>query len=104
MSEEEYNSVVKDMKLLDGTIFGLPIVFDTADEGITAGDKLLLTYKGQNIGTLAVDGVYTPDKPVECVNCYGTASLEHPAVQMVAMERGKYYVSGKVPPSFMPHP
>lgn len=96
MSEEEYNSVVKDMKLLDGTIFGLPIVFDTADEGIAAGDKLLLTYKGQNIGTLAVDGVYTPDKPVECVNCYGTASLEHPAVQMVAMERGKYYVSGKV--------
>lgn len=96
MSEAEYNSVVNDMKLLDGTIFGLPIVFDTADESIAAGDKLLLTYNGQNIGTLAVEEVFAPNKPVECINCYGTSSLEHPAVQMVAMERGKYYVAGKV--------
>lgn len=96
MTEAEYNSVVTNMHLPDGTIFGLPIVFDTADESIVAGDKLLLTYNGQNIATLAVEEKFVPNKPVECVNCYGTTALDHPAVQMVAMERGKYYLAGKV--------
>lgn len=96
MSEAEYTSVVENMALPDGTTFGLPIVFDTADDSIVTGDKLLLTYKGQNIGTLAVDEKYTPNKAVECMKCYGTASIDHPAVQMVAMERGKFYLSGKV--------
>lgn len=47
MTEEEYTSVVEDMKLPDGTLFGLPVVLDTSDEGIAVGDKLLLTYKGE---------------------------------------------------------
>ena len=96
MSEAEYTSVVENMALPDGTTFGLPIVFDAADDSIVAGDKLLLTYKGQNIGTLAVEEKFTPNKAVECMKCYGTAAIDHPAVQMVAMERGKYYLSGKV--------
>lgn len=28
--------------------------------------------------------------------CYGSTSLEHPAVSMVATERGRYYLGGKV--------
>merc|ERR1711924_590692 len=28
--------------------------------------------------------------------CYGTSSLEHPGVQMIAMERGQYYLGGKI--------
>ncbi len=56
------------------------------------GDKVLLTYQGQNIGTVTIDSKWTPNKPLECLKCYGTSSLEHPAVQMVAMERGKYYI------------
>lgn len=47
MTEEEYTSVVENMTLPDGTLFGLPVVMDTSDEGIIVGDKLLLTYKGE---------------------------------------------------------
>ena len=32
---------------------------------------------------------WVPNKPLECLKVYGTSSLEHPAVQMVAMERGE---------------
>ena len=35
-----------------------------------------------------------PDKPLECVKCYGVGTIEHPGVRMVAMERGKYYIGG----------
>ena len=83
---------------MDGTMFGLPIVFDTSDESIVVGDKLLLTYQGQNIGTLTVDEKWQPNKPLECKKCYGTTSIEHPAVQMVSMERGKFYLGGKARP------
>lgn len=43
-------------------LLGIPIVFDTDREDIQVGDKLLITYKGQNIGTLAVDCKWIPDK------------------------------------------
>ncbi len=46
----------------DGTLLGIPIVFDTDREDIVVGDKLLITYKGQNIGTLTVESKYVPDK------------------------------------------
>lgn len=45
---------------------------------------------------MTVDSKWVPDKPLECLKCYGTSKLEHPAVQMVSMERGKYYIGGKI--------
>ena len=76
----------------NGLLFGLPVVFDTHSEKVKAGDKVLLTYQGQNIATLTIDSKWMPNKPVEALKCYGTSSIEHPAVQMISMERGKYYV------------
>lgn len=67
-------------------------MFDTASDKIKVGDKVLLTYQGQNIATLTVDSKWMPNKPVEALKCYGTSSIEHPAVQMISMERGKYYI------------
>jgi hypothetical protein len=32
----------------------------------------------------------------EASKVYGVTTLEHPAVQMISMERGKYYLGGKV--------
>ena len=76
----------------DGLLFGLPVVFDTHSDKVKVGDKVLLTYQGQNIATLTVDSKWAPNKPVEALKCYGTSSIEHPAVQMISMERGKYYL------------
>jgi len=94
VTEADYKSVVSDMKLADGTMFGLPIVLDTDSEDISVGDKVLLSYKGEDLAVLTVEEKYLPNKPLEALNCYGTSSLEHPGVQMIAMERGKYYLSG----------
>lgn len=44
---------------------------------------------------MTVESKWTPNKPLECMKCYGTSKLEHPAVQMVAMERGKYYIGNE---------
>jgi sulfate adenylyltransferase len=135
MNEEEYTSVVLDMKLPNRLFFSLPVVFDTNDESIKVGDKLLLKDGDRPIASMVkvfssfllhffheqcvllcaecgiylftlcihtyenikvVESKYLPQKPLECLKCYGTTSIEHPGVVMVAMERGKYYLSGEL--------
>ena len=77
-------------------LFGLPVVMDTDDDGIAPGARLLLTYKGQEVAVMDVESRWQPNKVVEAKQCYGSTSLEHPAVSMVATERGRFYLGGKV--------
>jgi hypothetical protein len=53
---------------------------------------VLLTYQGAALAAVTIDSKWVPNKALECLKAYGTSSLEHPAVQMVAMERGKFYM------------
>ena len=96
MNEDVYISVVNEMKLKNGEIFGLPVVYDTNDESIVPGKKVLLCHKDIPIATLYVTSTYIPNKVLEAQRCYGTTSIEHPAVAMITMERGKYYCGGKI--------
>jgi len=96
LNEEAYNSVVESCALPDGNIMGLPIVMDTDDESIAIGDKVKLTFEGCDMAVMTVESKWSPDKPLECVKCYGTGTIEHPGVRMVAMERGKYYIGGAI--------
>ena len=96
LNEDAYNSVVDTMKLPSGVAFGLPVVMDTFDESIKEGERLLLTYKGKDVAVMDVESKYRPNKVKEVAQCYGSTSLEHPAVSMVAWERGPYYLGGKV--------
>ncbi len=43
-----------------------------------------------------VESRWVANKVVEAKACYGSTSLEHPAVQMVATERGRWYLGGRV--------
>merc|ERR1719231_1603404 len=94
LTEEEYDSVVENMRLPSDIIMGLPVVMDTDDDSIVEGSKVLLTYGGVDMAVMTVTSKWTPDKPKECLKCYVTASIEHPGVRMVAMERGSTYVGG----------
>ena len=94
MHREDYDAVVDGHRTAAGQLFGLPIVMDTDREDIAIGDTLLLTYKGQDLAILEVEDKWEPDKVVEAKGCYGTTSLEHPAVRMIAMERRRFYLGG----------
>ena len=96
MHQEDYEAVVANHRTSSGLLFGLPIVFDTDDASIAVGDRLLLTYQGQDLAVLTVESRWEPDKVKEAKGCYGTTSLEHPAVRMIATERGRFYLGGQV--------
>lgn len=96
MNEADYDSVVENMRLADGLLFGLPIVLDTDSEDIKPGMKVLLKYQGTDIAVFECESKWLPDKVKEAAGCYKTTSIEHPAVSMITMERKKYYMGGKV--------
>lgn len=97
MNEDVYNHVVDNMRLPGSNLlFGLPVVMDTDQADIQKGSRLLLTYKGQDIGLLEVESKWTPNKVKEALKCYKTSALEHPGVKMVAWERGPFYLGGKL--------
>ncbi len=96
MNEEDYNSVVTTNRTASGLLFGLPLVLDTDNHELQIGDSVLLTYKGQDLAILEIESKWEPDKVIEAKNCYGTTSLEHPAVRMITMERKRFYLGGKI--------
>jgi len=96
MDEDNYNSVIKNYRDTNSLLFGLPIVFDSNNEKVKVGDTILLTYKKQKIAVLEVSSKWEPDKSLEAELCYGTNSLDHPAVKMIFNERGRFYIGGKV--------
>jgi len=96
MDENNYKSVIKNNRDANGLLFGLPIVFDSNSEEVKAGETILLTYKKQKIALLEVSTKWEPDKSLEAQLCYGTNSLDHPAVKMIFNERGRFYIGGKV--------
>ncbi|MCP9904990.1 sulfate adenylyltransferase [Cyanobium sp. BA5m-21] len=96
MHQQDYEAVVAGHRTTSGLLFGLPIVFDTDDASIAIGDQLLLTYRGQELAVLTVESRWEPDKAREAQGCYATTSIEHPAVKMIATERGRIYLGGSI--------
>ena len=96
MHQEDYDAVVSGHRLAAGQLFGLPIVMDTDRDDVVVGDKLLLTYKGQDLAILEVEDKWEPNKVAEAKGCYGTTSIEHPAVRMITMERKRFYMGGSL--------
>ena len=54
MEEGDYKSVVDNLKLSNGLIFGLPVVYDTDDDRVVPGAKVLLQYKNVPIAVFHV--------------------------------------------------
>ena len=96
MHQEDYQAVVEGNRTTSGLLFGLPIVMDTDQSDIAVGQRLLLTYHGRRLAVMTVESKWEPDKAREALGCYGTSSLEHPAVRMIACERGRFYLGGSI--------
>ncbi|CAE7255009.1 MET3 [Symbiodinium natans] len=95
MKKADYDSVVENMRLTSGHLFGLPVVLDVADESLK-GKKVLLTYQQAKLAVLEVDEIWKPDKVKEAKASYGTTSTEHPSVAELFSDLGKFYAGGKL--------
>jgi sulfate adenylyltransferase len=108
MTKADVESVCKNMRLTDGTVWSIPIVFDVSDEeaeGIKENDEVLLTYTGNPLAVFEVSEIFTYDKQEMAQSVYGTTEEKHPGVKRTYAYKDKF-LGGKItllnPPKINP--
>ncbi|MEX1135095.1 MAG: bifunctional sulfate adenylyltransferase/adenylylsulfate kinase [Acidimicrobiia bacterium] len=100
MGQAEYGLVCADMRLIDGTLWPIPVTLDVGEDEaslLSDGDLIALRDpEGVMLGSMRVDEVWRPNKEEEAVAVFGTTSREHPGVRYLFEEAGPIYVAGPV--------
>lgn len=100
MTEADYDSVVTDMRLADGTLWPMPITLDVTEEfasSLEPGDSVALRdVEGVMIGAIKVTDIYRPDRVAEAKSVFGTENVEHPGVRQLLEQSNPVYLGGTV--------
>jgi sulfate adenylyltransferase len=100
MSEADYNGVVKDMRLANGTLWPMPINLDVSDtfaDGLEIGEDIALRdQEGVILATMTVTDSWEPNKSLEAENVFGADDQAHPAVNYLHNAAGNIYLGGPV--------
>ena len=107
LTQAEYEGVLQDMRLPDGTIWPIPITLDVGKdfaEQLELGQSIALRDpEGVLIATLEVSDRWTPDKAAEAAAAFGTTDELHPAVRYLVHQAGEVYLGGKLRGVEPPH-
>lgn len=102
LNEKDYNGVVENLRLADGTLFPIPITLDVSKEeidaaGIKPGARITLRDFRDDVALaiLTVEDVYKPDKENEAKKVF-RGDPEHPANRYLFNIAKEYYVGGKL--------
>ncbi len=99
MGQKDYERVVEEMRLADGTVWSIPITLPVSNEqaeSFNIGDNIALQGEdGVTYGVLELEEKYTYDKEKEAQNVYGTKDEAHPGVKKV-YEKGEVYLAGPI--------
>ena len=107
MNRNDYESVLIDMRLEDGSLWPIPITLDVSEEfseKIKGEEKITLRDKeGFALAVLTVSDIWTPDLEKEAQSVYATTDTAHPAVNYLMNIGNKVYVGGRLEGISMPH-
>jgi sulfate adenylyltransferase len=94
MGVDDYESVVEDMRLSSGLAWALPVCL--AVDAAPQGDRVALADgSGRTVAVLEVEGVFDYDKEREAERCFRTTDAEHPGVERLYAQKGRY-LAGRV--------
>ncbi len=100
LSEEDYSSVLKDMRLADGTLWPMPITLDISQafaEGVETGQDIALRdQEGVILAIMSVTDKWHPDKAAEAAAVFGADDAAHPAVNYLHNTAGPIYLGGPI--------
>ena len=100
MNQENYNSVLNNNRLSDGTVWPMPIILDVKSEiadTVNDSDKLALRDKeGYLIAILEINDKWNYDKELEAKKVYGTTDITHTGVRYLFENGGDVCLGGKL--------
>ena len=97
IGEEDYYSVLKDMRLSDGTVFPIPITLPVSDNSnIKIGKEIALRdSRNDLVATMKIEDIFAKDLGKEAQNAFGTTDVRHPLVAEMHTW-GDRYISGPI--------
>ena len=100
MGRKDYESVVDSLRLVDGTLWPIPIVLDVPENfagKLQKGSKIALRDgEGFMPAVLTVEDIWQPDKTHEAEKVYNTTSDQHPGVRYLNECVHPVYISGRI--------
>jgi sulfate adenylyltransferase len=100
LGEADYNGVVENMRLADGTLWPIPITLDVSDnfaEGVEPGQDIALRdAEGVILAILSVSDKWMPNKAREAEMVFGADDSAHPAVNYLHNTAGNTYLGGAI--------
>ncbi|PID35998.1 MAG: adenylyltransferase [Rhodobacterales bacterium] len=100
LTEADYNGVVENMRLADGSLWPMPITLDVSEDfaaSIELGQDIALRdQEGVILATMTVTDRWEPNKAREAQKVFGVDDQAHPAVDYLHNKAGKIYLGGPV--------
>lgn len=100
LNRQDYESVLDTMRLADGTVWPMPIMFDVTREMAAKteiGSEIVLRdTEGLLIAILQVNDKWEIDKKREAEAVFGADDQTHPAVHYLYNEVKDFYLGGKI--------
>ena len=96
----DYDSVLSEMRLQDGTLWPMPITLDVDQATFEQAQKdkrlALRDLEGVLIAILDVEDAWKVDKQAEALQVFGSSDENHPAVNYLFNQAGDYYLGGRL--------
>ena len=100
LNQNDYNSVLENMRLSTGELWPMPIVLSiTNEEKNKLLDKksvLLCDKTNLPIAELLIEDIYKPDLVKECKSVFGCDDDNHPYIKKILKQEDNYYIGGTV--------
>ncbi|MHC4104096.1 MAG: adenylyltransferase, partial [Planctomycetota bacterium] len=107
LCRNDYESVCEKMRLVDGTIWPIPIMLDITEElakNLAEGSILALRdAEGVMLAALNVEQIWQSDLMHEARKVFGTTNPEHPGVKYLQHSTNPWYAGGKLEVLQLPH-
>jgi sulfate adenylyltransferase len=99
-SRADYEAVLRDMRLADGTLWPLPVVLDVSEAfaaAIAPGTSIALRdAEGVLLAVMDVSDKWLPDREAEARVVYGTVAASHPGADQLLHRIHPVYLGGRV--------
>src|SRR4051812_47602188 len=100
LNKADYDGVVANMRLADGTLWPMPITPDVSEAfagKVEEGQDIALRdQEGVILAIMSVTDKWSPDKSVEAKGVFGADDLKHPAVNYLHNQAGPVYLGGPI--------